>query len=228
MQAVAGWFAGSAPDKEPAPGASVLSEWKTYTAGAPPASQSGRLLASAEEGAASLTSLVSGALGSAAGAAAAAAAPFSAVPGTTQWVYFAALAGAGLLFLAVAFFLFLPTVIFAPTKFAATFSLGSALVLASLGALRGWRAMAGALLSKERAPFTAAYAASLAGTLYAAVFMHSYVFSLAACGCQIVALVYFVVSYLPGGSAGAGAVFGAGARGAFSVGSFAVRSALNR
>ena len=62
MQSLQNWFAGSAPDKEPASGASVLSEWNKYSssgggggggAGAAPASgnQADRLLASAEEGA---------------------------------------------------------------------------------------------------------------------------------------------------------------------------------
>ena len=67
MQSLQNWFVGSAPDQEPAPGASVLSEWNKYSsgasgsgsgvgtaaAGAAPASskQSDRLLSSAEEGA---------------------------------------------------------------------------------------------------------------------------------------------------------------------------------
>ena len=112
---------------------------------------------------------------------------------------------AGVLFLAMSFFLFLPVIILAPAKFAMTFSIGSgalgspletaaashlcrrsmchvclpstlrsvplthlptwppprlparhaALVIASLGALRGWRTMFGHLLSKDRLPFTA-------------------------------------------------------------------------
>lgn len=123
----------------------------------------------------------------------------------------------GVLFLAMAFFLFLPMIILAPAKFAMTFSIGSgevpgapaaplctrhtrqslvqqvlpvlharahmlawpisislssshccaqaadlrcprrathaALLIASLGALKGWKAMFGHLLSKERLPF---------------------------------------------------------------------------
>ena len=65
MQSLQNWFAGSAPDKEPASGASVLSEWNKYSSSggsaggvggpgaAAPASgnQADRLLASAEEGA---------------------------------------------------------------------------------------------------------------------------------------------------------------------------------
>ena len=77
------------------------------------------------------------------------------MPGTTQWVYFAALAGTGVLFLLLAFFIFLPMIILAPSKFAITFSLGSALIIASLGALKGWREMFGHMASKERLPFTA-------------------------------------------------------------------------
>lgn len=60
MQSLQTWFAGSAPDKEPPAGSSVLSGWKQYSSGgggaaggAAPASAS--QLASAEEGASTST-----------------------------------------------------------------------------------------------------------------------------------------------------------------------------
>lgn len=239
MQAMATWFGGaSAPDKEPSAPTSLASEWKQYSAsssGPSPGklgtSQSDRLLASAEEGAASVTRLVSGAFGAVAGGVAGAASSVSTgvqnVPGTTQWVYFAALAGAGGLFLLLAFTIFLPVIILAPSKFALTFTIGSALILASMGALRGWRSMFGHLASKERAPFTAAYAGSLLGTLYAALFMHSYIFSLVFCGAQVVTLIYFVASYFPGGVAGAQYTVGAVGRGMLSVGGSVARGVLS-
>ena len=76
------------------------------------------------------------------------------MPSGTQLAYFAAIAGAGAFLLLVAFFLFLPVMILRPHKFALTFSLGSGLILASIGALRGWKAQAQHMLSKERLPFT--------------------------------------------------------------------------
>lgn len=77
------------------------------------------------------------------------------VPGTSQYVYFAAFAGVGVFLLLLSFFVFLPIIILRPSKFAITFSLGSALILLSLGFLRGWKAMFGHLSSKERLPPTA-------------------------------------------------------------------------
>ena len=39
-------------------------------------------------------------------------------------------------------------------------------------------------------------------TLYAALFMHSYVFCLIFSAAQLLALLYYTFSYLPGGTAG--------------------------
>ena len=137
------------------------------------------------------------------------------VPGTTQWVYFGALAGAGVLFMMLSFFVFLPMIILSPSKFAITFSLGSICIIASLGALRGWRHMATVLSARERLPFTAAYFASLLATLYSSLAMHSYLFSLLSCVAQIGALLYYLLSFFPGGHSGLSAL----SSGAASLGS---------
>lgn len=47
------------------------------------------------------------------------------------------------------------------------------------------------------------YVGSVFVTLYAALIMHSYLFSLVCCALQVVALVYYVLSAFPGGAAGA-------------------------
>lgn len=107
------------------------------------------------------------------------------IPSTSQWMNFGMLLGGGVLMLLLAFFVFLPVLILSPSKFALTFSLGSVLIISSMGALRGWRALASHLTARERAPVTAAYAASLLGTLYAALAMHSYIFSLLFCIAQV-------------------------------------------
>lgn len=68
MQSLQNWLGGGAPDREPAAGGSVLSDWKQYSgsggsaAAAPSANQGDRLLA-AEEGAAGTSA---GAVGAAA------------------------------------------------------------------------------------------------------------------------------------------------------------------
>lgn len=77
------------------------------------------------------------------------------MPSGMQLAYFAAILGSGVVFLALAFFLFLPVIILSPSKFAVTFSIGSALVLSSIGALRGWKQQMQHMISKERLPFTA-------------------------------------------------------------------------
>lgn len=137
-------------------------------------------------------------------AAAAAAAPSafeeaSGMPSTTQLTYFAAFLGAGLIFLALATFVFLPMIILAPAKFALTFTLGCVSVLASLASLKGWRSQLRAAAQRERLPFTGFYAASVVATLYAALVAKSYLLSLACSGLQAVALCYYVAAYFPGG-----------------------------
>ncbi|EFN58256.1 hypothetical protein CHLNCDRAFT_142195 [Chlorella variabilis] len=232
MQSLQTWLGGGAPDKEPPAGSSVLSEWNKYSSGgAATAAPAGTdPLAAAEEGTSaksllsSAVNLVSGAASSAAAAASGAA---SNVPSTTQWTYFAFFLGSGALFLGMAFFLFLPMIILAPAKFAMTFSIGSALVSASLGALKGWKTMFGHLASRDRLPFTAAYFGSLVATLYASLIMHSYLLSLLFCGAQLVTLLYYIASYFPGGTAGAQSVLGFAGRASMSLGSSALRATFS-
>jgi len=121
------------------------------------------------------------------------------LPSTTQLTYFAAFLGAGLIFLALAIFVFLPMIILAPAKFALTFTLGCVSVLASLAALKGWRAQLRAAAQPDRLPFTGFYAASVAATLYAALVAKSYLLSLGCSGLQAVALCYYIAAYFPGG-----------------------------
>jgi hypothetical protein len=121
------------------------------------------------------------------------------LPSSTQLTYFAAFLGAGLLFLALATFVFLPVIILAPAKFALTFTLGCVLVLAALASLRGWRAQLSAATQRERLPFTAGYAASVLATLYAALVAKSYLLSLACSALQAVALSFYVGAFFPGG-----------------------------
>jgi hypothetical protein len=121
------------------------------------------------------------------------------LPSATQLTYFAAFLGAGLLFLSLAVFVFLPMIILAPGKFALTFTLGCVSVLAALASLRGWRAQLTAAMQRDRLPFTAGYAASVLATLYAALVAKSYLLSLGCSGLQAVALCYYVAAYFPGG-----------------------------
>ena len=131
------------------------------------------------------------------------------MPSSTQLAYFAAFLGSGLFFLIVAFSLFLPVIILAPSKFAICFTIGSVLVLSAFVSLRGWQNQLAQMLSSDRLLFTlgepaiqlcdalhtahkcpqilsnAAYLGSMGGTLYAALGMHSYVLSLVCCAAQV-------------------------------------------
>ena len=69
-----------------------------------------------------------------------------------------------------------------------------------LAVLRGPSAHFSHMFSKERLLFTFAYVGSMLGTLYFSVISPSYIFALLFCVIQVIALVWYVVSYLPGGT----------------------------
>ena len=77
------------------------------------------------------------------------------MPTTQQFAYFFAFTGAGLVFMVIAFSIFLPLIVVAPSKFALSFTLGSLLVMAGFAALRGLKQQASHMLSAQRLPFTA-------------------------------------------------------------------------
>lgn len=77
------------------------------------------------------------------------------MPNTQQFAYFFAFIGAGLVFMILAFSVFLPVVVLAPSKFALSFTIGSLLVMAGFAALRGLKQQASHMLSASRLPFTA-------------------------------------------------------------------------
>ncbi|GAA5872693.1 hypothetical protein JCM1840_004491 [Sporobolomyces johnsonii] len=107
-------------------------------------------------------------------------------------------AGASACF-AVSFFIGLPLLAIKPRKFAVSFSLGSVLFMVGFAILSGPVAHAKHLFSAERLPFTAAYFGSLFLTLFFALVRHSY-FATLICGIvQCAALVFYFVSYFPGG-----------------------------
>lgn len=124
----------------------------------------------------------------------------SGIPSGEQLIYFFSFLGGGLFFLFMAFFVFLPVIILAPSKFALAFTIGCCLVLSAFAALKGWKKQALHMLERERLPFTAGYLGSVLLTLYASIFLKSYLLSLGASGLQVVALLYYLTSYYPGGT----------------------------
>lgn len=115
-----------------------------------------------------------------------------------RFIYFGIAAAAGTLFMTFAFLLF-PLIVVAPAKFALMFTLGSLSFIVSFGFLRGFQAFFQHVMSWERLPFTLTYFLSLTLTLYSTLFYQSrilaFIFSLV----QLVALISFLISYIPGG-----------------------------
>ena len=87
-------------------------------------------------------------------------------------------------------------------KFALMFSLGSLFTLGSFSCLWGPCNHLTHLFSKERLPFTSVYLGTLSATLYFALALQSYVLTSVAAVGQVIVLVWFVISYIPGGQTG--------------------------
>lgn len=87
--------------------------------------------------------------------------------------------------LLLAFSVALPIIVISPSKFAFSFTLGSILIMAAFTALKGWKEQFKHMVTRERIPFSAGYVGSMFGTLYAALAMKSYLFSLLFSGMQV-------------------------------------------
>ena len=72
----------------------------------------------------------------------------------------------------------------------------------SLPRAQGWRSQLKHMISPERRKFTGGYLASMVGTLWAALFAHSYLLCLLFSVAQFVTMLYYMASYVPGGTAG--------------------------
>ncbi|KAL8506908.1 hypothetical protein ACS0TY_017701 [Phlomoides rotata] len=126
----------------------------------------------------------------------------SSVPSGKSLVYFGFFLAAGVFFIFIAFTIFLPVMVLKPQKFAICFTIGCAFIVGSFFALKGPRGQLSHMLSKERLPFTVGFFGSMAGTIYVSMVLHSYVLSVLFSVLQVLALMYYAISYFPGGSAG--------------------------
>ena len=105
------------------------------------------------------------------------------------------------LFFALAFFVGLPLITVRPQKFALSFTMGSITFMGSFAILKGPAEHFKTLLSAERLNFTVVYVGSMILTVYltfTAGGMEGYVLVLGASGLQLVALVWYLVTFLPG------------------------------
>eukprot|EP00899_Mesostigma_viride_P011725 jgi/Mesvir1/20553/Mv06230-RA.1 len=121
---------------------------------------------------------------------------------STSWSYYIP----GFVFLALSF-TFIPVLVISPQKFALFFTFGNISIMGSFFALKGPRMHLAHMLAKERRPFSAGYVASMAGTLYGALVARSYPLTIACSALQVLALLYYSMSYFPGGAIGAKVVF---------------------
>ena len=131
---------------------------------------------------------------------------------TTLLQVFCALLFLSAVFFGLAFGVGLPLIAFRPQKFALSFTLGSLVFMCSFAILKGPMEHFKGMLQVERLPFTGIYLTSMLATLY---FTFSYggatgyILVLVASGCQLVALLWYLISFLPGGSAGLSMVLSA-------------------
>ena len=109
--------------------------------------------------------------------------------------------GLGLFFFSFAT-VYLPVMVLKARKFALMFSLGSLFTLGSFSFLWGPFNHIKHLFGRERLPFTAVYFGTLFFTLYFALSLQSYVLTSVAAVAQVGALLWFVISYVPGGQTG--------------------------
>ncbi|GLJ40311.1 hypothetical protein SUGI_0828550 [Cryptomeria japonica] len=123
-------------------------------------------------------------------------------PSGKALVYFGLLMATGIFFIFIALLLFLPVMVVMPQKFALSFTLGCLFIILSFFALKGPKTQLLHMVSKERLPFTIGFLASMLVTIYVSMVLHSYILSVIFSGVQVLALVYYVISYFPGGSAG--------------------------
>ena len=98
---------------------------------------------------------------------------------------------------------YIPVLVFYARKFSLLFSLGSIFTMFSFAFLWGpvnhVRNLFG---TRDRLPFTTVYLVSLFATLYFAMGLQSTVLTVIAASAQVFALLWFVLSFIPGGQTG--------------------------
>ncbi|KAL8621600.1 hypothetical protein ACOMHN_036833 [Nucella lapillus] len=98
--------------------------------------------------------------------------------------------------------LYIPMLVLKARKFAMLYTLGSLFVISSFSFLWGPYNHLKHLFSMNRLPFTAVYFGTMFATVYFSMWVHSTVFTVICALGQIVALIWYIVSYIPGGQTG--------------------------
>ncbi|PNF43182.1 hypothetical protein B7P43_G15676 [Cryptotermes secundus] len=98
--------------------------------------------------------------------------------------------------------MYVPVLLFKARKFALLYTMGSLSIICSFSFLWGPVNHMRHLFSRDRLPFTAAYFGTLLSTLYFALHVQSTPWTVLCAVGQIVALLWFLISYIPGGQTG--------------------------
>ncbi|KDR21649.1 protein transport protein SFT2 [Zootermopsis nevadensis] len=98
--------------------------------------------------------------------------------------------------------MYTPVLLLKARKFALLYTMGSLFTICSFSFLWGPLNHLQHLFSRDRLPFTAAYFGTLFATLYFALQVQSTPLTVLCAVGQIVALLWFLVSYIPGGQTG--------------------------
>ncbi|KAK6459099.1 Got1/Sft2-like family-domain-containing protein [Scheffersomyces xylosifermentans] len=106
---------------------------------------------------------------------------------------------ASLLCFVLCFFMF-PVLALRPRKFGLIWTMGSVLFVVSFGVLQGPYTYARHLLSPDRVLFTTIFFSSVLLTLYSAVILKSSILTVFTSIIEMLAVVYYTVSYFPFGA----------------------------
>ncbi|KAL3805877.1 hypothetical protein HJC23_007838 [Cyclotella cryptica] len=109
------------------------------------------------------------------------------------------------LFFALGFFVGLPLLTVRPQKFALSFTCGSITFMSSFAILKGPQAHFASMMTGDRIHFTVFYLGSMVLTLYltfTAGGAKGYILVLGASAMQLLALLWYLVTFLPGGAMG--------------------------
>ncbi|KAK9460336.1 Got1/Sft2-like family-domain-containing protein [Lipomyces oligophaga] len=116
-------------------------------------------------------------------------------------VCFGVCLASAVVFFTLCFALF-PVLILKPKKFAVLWSVGSLLFVISFGCLQGPVNYIVHLFSANRILFTITYFGAIILTLTASLFLRNTLLTILACGLQVIAALWYTVSYFPFGSQG--------------------------
>jgi hypothetical protein len=119
----------------------------------------------------------------------------------TNYKAFFIVLGVGIIFLIFSL-MSLPFVVLFPQKFLSLFSIGSVITLSSFIFIYGTAKYIKMLFEKSRLPYTIAYIVSIVLGVYFAFIKEYFLYSLICAVVQMITLVIFCLTFIPGGSTG--------------------------